>query len=59
MPKNSQCCDVRAGDSVSVLGDVVRMQLPTLPAVTKSAVLALGHSQPVLSNVIMQFVKLV
>lgn len=40
MPKSSQCCDVRAGDSVSVSGDVLRMQLATLPAGT-------GQSCPV------------
>lgn len=36
MPKNSQYCGVRTGDSVSVSGDVLRMQLPAFHAVTKS-----------------------
>lgn len=38
MPENSQGCDVRARDSVSVPGEVLRMQLPTFRGVTKSEV---------------------
>lgn len=41
MPKNSHCCDVRAGRSVSVPGDALRMQGPTLHAVTESEPLQL------------------
>lgn len=34
--KNSQCCDTKIGESISVSGDALRMQRSTLPAVTES-----------------------
>lgn len=47
MPKNSQRCDVRTAESMSAPGDVLRVQLPTLRAVTKSKPCRLSQaSQP-------------